>query len=76
MEGFGKELDSGSEEWKEFIKQMREASSALPDFSKIKSDLQDISKILQDLDFGATISEEDYKRLVEYNDEWERFFIL
>ena len=76
MEEFGKNIDTSSEEWKQLTSQMRLATGAVPDFSKLKDDLNAVSGILNDLDFGSTISEEDYQRLVAYNDEWERFFML
>ena len=76
MNSFGKSIDTSSEEWKQLTAQMRLATGAVPDFSQLKENLNAISGILQDLDFGSTISDEDYQRLVAYNDEWERFFIL
>jgi hypothetical protein len=39
---------------------MRTATGAIPDYSKLKTDLNEISAILQDLDFGSIIDEEDY----------------
>jgi len=42
----------------------------------MKADLNEVSAILDKLDFGSVISEEDYQRLVQYNNEWERFFML
>ena len=76
MKQFGIDIDTGSEEWKKFANEMRKANLAIPDYSKLKTNLQDISKILDSLDFGSVISDEDYQKLVAYNDEWERFFIL
>ena len=55
---------------------MRIANGAIPDFSTLKETLTEISGILHDLDFGSIIDEEDYQKLVEYNDEWKKFFIL
>lgn len=40
MKDFGIEIDSSSEEWVEFTNRMRLANGAMPDFSKIKEDLQ------------------------------------
>ena len=76
LKDFGVEMDSSSEEWKEFTENMRIAYLATPDFSTLKQQLQSISGILNDLDFGSIISDEDYEKLIKYNDEWERFFIL
>lgn len=76
MKEFGVEIDLTSDEWQKFATDMRIAAGATPDFSRLKTDLNEITGILQDLDFGDTISDEDYQRLVEYNNEWERFFIL
>ena len=76
MKDFGVEIDISSQEWKDFIKNMRLANGAMPDFSQLKQDLNDVCSILDKLDFGSVISEEDYARLVAYNNEWERFFML
>jgi hypothetical protein len=76
MENFGVEIDTTSAEWVQFTHNMRIATGATPDFSRLKTDLNEITGILQDLDFGDTISDEDYQKLIDYNDEWERFFIL
>lgn len=76
MESFGVEIDSTSAEWIEFTNNMRTANGAVPDFTKLKSTLIEVSSILQDLDFGSIISDEDYQKLVAYNDEWKKFFIL
>lgn len=76
LQEFGGDIDLTSEEWKKFANEMRIASGATPDFSTLKADLNEISAILNDLDFGKIIKEEDYQRLIAYNKEWERFFIL
>ena len=76
MTDFGVEIDTTSEEWQQFTSDMRLATGAIPDFSRLKEDLNTISGILSDLEFGAVVSEEDYQTLVKYNDEWERFFML
>ena len=76
MKALGKEIDTTSEEWIIFAKNMRTAALAIPDFSKLKEDLISVTSILSDLDIGSSISDEDYEKLVAYNDEWERFFIL
>ena len=76
MKDFGVEIDTTSEEWQQFTSDMRLATGAVPDFSRLKEDLNTISGILNDLEFGDVVSEEDYQTLVKYNDEWERFFML
>ena len=76
MKALGKEIDTTSEEWVIFAQKMRDASLAIPDFSKLKEDLIGITSILSGLDVGSSIGEEDYARLVAYNDEWERYFML
>ena len=76
MKDFGVEIDTTSEEWQQFTSDMRLATGAIPDFSRLKEDLNTISGILNDLEFGDVVSEEDYQTLVKYNDEWERFFML
>ena len=76
MEEYGITVDTTSDSWKQLTDQMRTATGAVPDFSSLKENLNAVSKILNNLDFGSVISEEDYQRLIAYNDEWERYFIL
>jgi hypothetical protein len=76
MKEYGVDIDTASSEWQKFAKEMRIAAGATPDFSQLRDTLISITAILQDLDFGSVISEEDYQKLVQYNDEWERFFML
>ena len=78
MSDLGVEIDFGSEAWQKFAQEMRIAGGAIPDFSGLKQDLIDITSILGKLDFGSTISEEDYQALMasEYGKDWEQFFIL
>lgn len=76
MQEFGVDIDTTSQEWVTFAERMRIANRATPDFSRLKDTLIEISGILNDLDFGNIIDDEDYQKLVAYNDEWERFFIL
>ena len=76
MKDLGVEIDSASEEWKTFTENMRKAGNAIPDFSQLKSDLISVSGILNGLKFDSNISDDDYNTLIDYNDEWERYFIL
>ena len=76
LKEFGVDIDTTSEDWKLFAANMRIANGAIPDFSTIKETLTEISGILNDLDFGSIIDEKDYQKLVEYNDEWEKFFVM
>ena len=76
MQEFGVDIDTTSQEWVAFAEKMRIANGATPDFSELKDTLIEISGILNDLEFGDIIDDEDYQKLVAYNDEWERFFIL
>ena len=76
MKEYGVDIDTTSQEWIEYANKMRQAAGATPDFSKLRDTLTSITAILQDLDFGSVISDEDYQKLVQYNDEWERYFML
>ena len=76
MQEFGVDIDTTSQEWITFAERMRIANGATPDFSRLKDTLIEISGILNNLEFGDIIDDEDYQKLVAYNDEWERFFIL
>jgi hypothetical protein len=76
MAGLGKEIDSTDPYWQKFIEDMRIANGAVPDFSGLKDDLIAVSSILGKLDFGSTISDEDYNKLIKYKDEWKDLFII
>ena len=75
LQEFGVDIDLTSQEWLDFAESMRIAARAVPDFSKLKSNLNSISKILSGLEFGDAIDEDDYNTLVEYNQEWSKFFV-
>ena len=75
LQGFGVDINLTSQEWLDFAESMRIAARAVPDFSKLKSNLNSISKILSGLEFGDVIDEDDYSTLVEYNQEWSKFFV-
>lgn len=75
LQEFGVDIDLTSQEWLDFAESMRIAARAVPDFSKLKSNLNSISKILSGLEFGDAIDEDDYSTLVEYNQEWSKFFV-
>lgn len=75
LQKFGVDIDLTSQEWLDFAESMRIAARAVPDFSQLKSNLNSISKILGDLEFGEAIDEDDYNTLVEYNQEWSKFFV-
>ena len=76
MKEFGVDIDTSSEYWQNFAQEMRTANGAIPDFTQLRDTLIEVTGILSDLDFGSVISDEDYAKLVAYNDEWERFFML
>ena len=75
LQEFGVDIDLTSQEWLDFAESMRIAARAVPDFSQLKSNLNSISKILSGLEFGDVIDEDDYSTLVEYNQEWSKFFV-
>ena len=76
MKQFGVDIDTSSDYWKEFAHNMQIATGAIPDFSHLRENLTSITALLSKLDFGKTISDEDYQKLVAYNDEWEKYFQL
>ena len=76
LKEYGITISETDAKWQLFVSDMRIASGALPDFSRIKTDLNNISAIVKTLKFGEMISDEDYQTLIAYNDEWERFFLL
>lgn len=73
---YGVIIDTTSKEWVDFADSMRMATGYIEDFSQLKDELQAVSSILGKLDFGKVIDEKDYEQLVQYNNEWERFFML
>lgn len=76
MSEFGIEIDTSTDYWVQFINQMRIAGGAMPEFTTLKQNLTEVGEILNDLDFDNVISDEDYEKLMAYNDEWARFFQL
>ena len=76
MQAFGVDIDTASAEWVAFANNMRLASNATPDYTTLKQTLMDVTAIIADLDFGSIIEDEDYEKLIKYNDAWKEFFIL
>ena len=76
FESMGYSIDEASAYWTGFTANMRQAGTAIPDFTKLKTTLSSIAKITQDLKLGDIVSEEDYKALIDYNSAWEDFFVL
>ena len=46
------------------------------DLNAIRKSLAEISKLTKDLELGDIISDEDYERLIKYNSELEKYFIM
>lgn len=76
MRDLGVEVDTTTEEYKQFIAELRHSTQAMPDFSSLISQLKEISTITKDLEFGTIISEEDYNNLVNMNAELAKYFML
>ena len=76
MQQFGVDIDTASNEWISFAHNMRLATNATPDYSQLKQTLMDVTAIISDLEFGSIIEDEDYEKLIKYNDAWKEFFIL
>lgn len=76
MRDLGVEVDTTTEEYKEFIAELRHSTQAMPDFSKLAADLQTIASITKDIEIGSIVSEEDYQTLVAMNAELEKYFML
>lgn len=76
MRELGVEVDTTTEEYKQFIAELRHSTQAMPDFSSLISQLKEISTITKDLEFGTIISEEDYNNLVNMNAELAKYFML
>jgi len=72
----GYSIDTASGEWDEFITTMRQASGAIPDFTKLKDNLSAMARITKDLKLGDIVSEEDYNTLVKINKAYADFFTL
>ena len=76
FEGMGYSIDTASGEWDEFITTMRQASGAIPDFTKLKDNLSAMARITKDLKLGDIVSEEDYDTLVKINEAYADLFTL
>jgi hypothetical protein len=76
MAEFGVNIDITSDYWKAFAENMRKATNAVPDFSKLQETLTSVAGILADLEFGDIIDAEDYEILIAYNAAWKEFFVM
>lgn len=76
VEDLGGEIDTTTDSWKENISTMRDAMNVLPDLTSIKTTMSEIQEIVDDLEIGSILSVEDYKTLVSYNKELEKYFTI
>ena len=74
LRDLGEGLDLTDPYWTNFINNMRIAGRAIPDFSKMKSELNGVAGVLGSLKLGEAISEDDYQTLIDYNHTWADFF--
>jgi hypothetical protein len=60
MAEYGVNIDITSDYWKTFAENMRKATNAIPDFSKLQETLTAVAGVLADLNFGDVIDDEAY----------------
>ena len=74
MTKFGITIDTGSEKWKDYAKSMRQVTGAMPDFDKMRTDIKSIINLTSNLEFGKTISQDEYETLTTNNPILEQYF--
>lgn len=76
FDNMGYSIDEANSGWKVFVDNMRQAAVAVPDFSKLKANINNVAKISKDLKLGDAIDEEDYQLLIKYHEAWADLFVL
>lgn len=67
--------DLDSIDWEKFINDMRTANFAFPDFASLRDSIVEVSEVLNDLSFGKIIKDDDYNKLIAYENAWKDLFI-
>ena len=62
-------------DWEKYIAQMRAASFAFPDFESLRDSITGVVQVLEDLNFGDALNDEDYNKLIAYNEAWKELFL-
>lgn len=76
VEDLGGSIDRQGESWVEATEKMRDAMGVVPDLVKLRKELTKISGISKDIDIGSVLSKKDYKLLIKYNKELEKYFAI
>ena len=74
----GINVDEGGKAWQALATAMSNIHLSVldQDLNAVRNSLAEISKLTKDLDLGSIISDEDYKKLIKYNAELEKYFIM
>ena len=74
----GINVDEGGEAWEDLATAISNIHLSVldQDLNAVRNSLAEISKLTKDLDLGSIISDEDYKKLIKYNAELEKYFIM
>lgn len=70
----GIELAMSEADFENWVKKIRQTENTVPTFNDLLTSLIEINNILKEIDFGELISDEDYEKLVAYDNKLKDLF--
>lgn len=74
LANLGIQLSMSEDDFEHWVKDVRQTHNTIPTFNDLLTNLNNIDAVLENIDFGKTISREDYETLTAYNVELKRMF--
>ena len=74
LANLGIQLSMSEDEFEHWVKAVRQTHNTIPTFNDLLTNLNNIYTVLENIDFGKTISREDYEALTAYNIELKKLF--
>lgn len=70
----GIELAMSEADFQNWVKKIRQTENIVPTFNDLLTSLIEINNVLKEIDFGELISDEDYEKLVAYDNKLKDLF--
>lgn len=70
----GIELAMSEADFENWVKKIRQTENTVPTFNDLLTSLIEINNVLKEIDFGELISDEDYEKLVAYDNKLKDLF--
>lgn len=74
LANLGVQLSMSEDEFEHWVKAVRQTHNTIPTFNDLLTNLNNIYAVLENIDFGKTISRENYETLTAYNVELKKMF--